>query len=212
MGTEVQAMSATSAATARRTPYVSYEEFLNSGIEGHYEWVDGDVIKMSPVSGWHQLQFQFLIAILTHFVEWKKAGLVMSAPFQMKLEMKRRGREPDLIFVRADRLEKMKKNHFDGPADLAVEIVSPESVVRDRVEKFHEYEESGVREFWLLDSEGAPTEFYTLGADSRYEPIPVGEDGIFRSIVLPGFWLDVTWLAQPSLPPIMDVLRAWGLV
>ncbi len=205
-------MSAPSAATARRTPYVSYEEFLNSGIEGHYEWVDGDVVKMSPVSGRHQAQLQFLIAILTHFVEWKSAGTIRSAPFQMRLEMKRRGREPDLIFVRADRLVNMRKNHFDGPADLAVEIVSPESVVRDRVDKFHEYEESGVREFWLLDSEGAAPEFYTLAPDGRYESIPLGEGRIFRSIVLPGFWLDVNWLARPSLPPIMDVLRAWGVI
>ncbi len=50
-----------------------------------------------------------------------------------------------------------------------------------------------------------------MGANSVYEEIPVGEDHIFRSRVLPGLWLDVRWLWQRPLPTTRDLLRAWGL-
>jgi Uma2 family endonuclease len=101
---------------------------------------------------------------------------------------------------------------MEGPADLVVEIISPESRARDRGEKFYEYEQGGVREYWMLDRQRKQAEFYALGADGIYRLIPSGDDGVFRSVVLPGFWLRVEWLWQDPLPPLMTVLKAWGLV
>jgi len=34
---------------------------------------------------------------------------------------------------------------------MVVEIVSPDSQSRDRGDKFYEYEEAGVLEYWILD-------------------------------------------------------------
>lgn len=45
----------------------------------------------------------------------------------------------------------MKETYLDGPADLVVGIVSPDSVGRDRGEKFYEYAQGGVPEYWLID-------------------------------------------------------------
>jgi hypothetical protein len=33
----------------------------------------------------------------------------------------------------------------------------------------------------------------------------MGEDGIYRSAVLPDFWLKVDWLWQDPLPPVAEV-------
>ena len=93
-----------------------------------------------------------------------------------------------------------------------VEIISPDSRARDRGEKFYEYETGRVREFWLLDRPRKQAEFYRLGEEGIYELVPIGEDGIFRSILLNGLWLKVEWLWQEQLPPLMSVLKAWGLV
>jgi len=43
----------------------------------------------------------------------------------------------------------LKHTYPDGPADLAIEIVSEESRLRDRGEKFAEYEVGGVKEYWI---------------------------------------------------------------
>ena len=45
----------------------------------------------------------------------------------------------------------MRDTFLDGPADLVIEVISDDSVTRDRVEKFDEYLEAGVREYWVID-------------------------------------------------------------
>ena len=86
-----------------------------------------------------------------HTIENKGFGEIVIALFSMYMPKLNRSREPDLIFVSKDRLNLLKETSLDGPADLAVEIVSKESEERDRYKKFNEYEKSGVKEYWLID-------------------------------------------------------------
>ncbi|MDW8290080.1 MAG: Uma2 family endonuclease, partial [Armatimonadota bacterium] len=72
------------------------------------------------------------------------------------------GRSPDILFVSQQNLHRLKPTYLDGPADLVVEIISPESEERDRTQKFSEYERGGVREYWLIDPEKRLAEFYVL--------------------------------------------------
>jgi Uma2 family endonuclease len=74
-----------------------------------------------------------------------------------------------------------------------------------------EYEEGGVPEYWRLDQSRRQAEFNLLGLDGRYHLAPIGEDGIFHSRVLPGFWLKVEWLWQDPLPSVREVLRELGV-
>lgn len=106
----------------------------------------------------------------------------------------------------------LRESFLDGPADLVVEVISPESRGRDRGEKFYEYEQSRVREYWLLDPLRRQAEMYGLGEDGIYRPLPVGEDGLLHSTVLEGLWLRLDWLWQDPLPKLLAVLREWGLV
>jgi Uma2 family endonuclease len=116
------------------------------------------------------------------------------------------GREPDLIFLAQAHAERLKETYVDGPPDLIVEIISPESVGRDRGEKFYEYARGGVPEYWLIDPQARWAEFYRL-KDSYYRPAFSGEEGVYHSEALPGFWLRVEWLWQEPLP---HSLRAVG--
>jgi len=205
--------SATDPVSAQSPGRMSYEEFLAWADEGaHVEWVDGEVVFMSPVSTEHQLLAAFLAALLQFFVEANKLGLVLTAPFQMKLAVRPSGREPDVIFIARERRADLKKAYLDGPADLAIEVISPDSRARDRGDKYYEYEQAGVREYWLLDPIRKQAEFYRLGSDGLYSVVAIGEDAIFCSVVLEGLWLKVDWLWQEPLPPLMFVLKEWGLV
>ncbi len=184
-------------------PRMSYEEFLQWADEDTLaEWVDGEIIMTSPASRRHQDIADFLIAVIRPFVEQRNLGIVVSAPFQMKLE---HGREPDLLFVAREHLDRLRETYLDGPADLVVEIVSPESVGRDRGEKFYEYAQGGVPEYWLIDPQMEHAEFYRLEGD--YYRLAFGDkEGRYDAHVLPGFWLRVEWLWQEPLPHPLRVL------
>ncbi|MFZ2362237.1 MAG: Uma2 family endonuclease [Anaerolineae bacterium] len=190
---------------------MSYEEFLAWTDEDTLaEWVNREVLMTSPASMRHQSISHFLAQIVGVYVEEHNLGALITAPFQMKLASS--GREPDLLFVAAEHLHRLLDTYLAGPADLAVEIISPESVGRDRGDKFYEYEQAGIPEYWLLDPQARRAEFYQLDPAGVYQLIVPDQEGIYRSAVVPGFWLRVSWLWQQPLPRVLSVLRELGVV
>lgn len=187
---------------------MTYEEYLAWADEDtHAEWVNGEVIIHKPPKEPHQTLVGFLLQVIGLFIRIFDLGRLRVAPFELKLRPDGNSREPDLMFL--------AKNHFDhltidrviGPPDLIIEIVSDDSVHRDRVDKFDEYEAGGVPEYWILDNRPwarRRAQFYQLGPDGQYRLVPVEADGIYRSAVLPGFWLRVDWLWEEQ----PNVLRA----
>ena len=196
---------------AARGNYISFEEYLETGGDTLMsEWVDGTIIEMSPTSFDHQNIGSFLEIILRFFTERGELGTVIRAPFAMKLAEQKRGREPDIIFVRKEREHLIHKTFLDGAADLAIEIISPESIARDRAEKFVEYESAGIREFWLIDPERQIAEFYGLSEEGQYRLLSTAE-GIFRSSVIEGFFLRTDWLWQKN-PSTIAALNELGQI
>lgn len=192
---------------------ITYEEFLDWADEDTFaEWVDGEVVWMSPITQEHDDLHGFLQAPLRIFVEVRGLGRVLGEPFQMKTAPDLPGRAPDLMFVATENLHRLRRTRLEGPADLVIEIVSPESRRRDCVDKLAEYQQGGVREYWLLDQPLQQATFYGLGEDGRYQPLPIDENGVFHSHVLPGVWLRVTWLWGPPRPGVLDVLREWEVI
>ena len=57
--------------------------------------------------------------------------------------------------------------YLDGPADLAIEIISPESEARDLVDKLNEYEAAKIPEYWVIDWMRRNALFFLLGEDGR---------------------------------------------
>src|SRR5215510_7833057 len=175
-------MRSSQMSTAEQPRQMSYEEFLDWCDEDTLaEWVDGYVIMTSPASEPHQTIVDFFVQILGIYVQQRDLGRILSAPFQMKLSAVRSGREPDLLFIALENLGRLKKTYLDGPADLAIEVVSPESRLRDRGEKLAEYEMGGVREYWIIDPAEQRADFYVLAVDGRYERQRADAQGVYHS-------------------------------
>ena len=192
---------------------MTYEAFLDWCEEDTLaEWVDGEIVMTSPASRVHQDLGGFLAAVLRAYVEERGIGQVFTPPFQMKTGPDLPGREPDLLFVTKKTLKRLKPTYLDGPADLVVEIVSPDSRLRDRGEKLAEYEAGGVREYWVLDPIDRRGDFYVRAADGRYERKRPDDHGIYRSEVVAGFWLRERWLWKDPLPKVLSILRELGVV
>lgn len=192
---------------------ISYEDFLAWCDEDtRAEWVDGDVIMVSPASRRHQDIVRFLVNLLSLHVESHDLGTILIAPFQMKLGEDMPGREPDLLYVASAHLDRLGNTYLDGPADMVVEIISEESIGRDRGEKFVEYEAAGVSEYWLIDPIREQAEFYRIGADNHYHPVLTDDEGIYYSEAVESFWLRVSWLWKEPLPPVLEVCRELNLL
>ena len=187
---------------------MTFEEFLAWCDEDtRAEWVNGEIIMTSPASTPHQRITFFAARLLAGFVERKELGEVFTNPLLMRLANVPSGREPDVLVVLKEHANRIKKTFLDGPADLVVEVISPESVGCDRGEKFVEYEQAGIPEYWLIDPDRRRAEFYRLDAQGMYRLIEPDAQGIYHSAVVDGFWLRVEWLWQEPLPMEEDVLR-----
>ena len=112
--------------SAQTTTKITYGEFLQRYTDVHAEWIDGEVIELMTASDRHQDISDWLTAILRLFVETYDLGWLRSAPFNMHLPHLNRGREPDILFVRKERMNIVQQANLSDAADLVVEIVSPE--------------------------------------------------------------------------------------
>lgn len=171
------------------------------------EWVDGVIIEMSPSNLGHQEILSFLHLLIGVFVDRFRLGRLYLPPTLMYLPSRPSGREPDMMFIANEHLHRLERTYVNGPADLAVEIVSPDSVVRDGRDKLAEYEQAGVREYWIIDELRDEARFYVLDQDGKYRREAVSDDGVYTSAVLPGFQMRVSWLWQRPLPTL-DETRA----
>lgn len=194
---------------------MSYAEFLTAFAETtHAEWVNGEAIVFMPPTIRHQDIVAFLVALLRAYVDYFRLGKVLAAPCEMRALPEGNAREPDLFFVAQANLPRLTETRLAGPADLVIEVVSDESLSRDRADKFYEYQQAGVREYWIIDPRPgtARADFWVLDEQGRYRPTPADVDGIYRAAVVPRFWLDVAWLWQEELPdPIRVFVQITGL-
>ena len=74
--------------------------------------------------------------------------------------------KPD-IFVVCDKTKLTEKN-VQGAPDLVVEILSPNTALKDRNQKFEIYKKSGVKEYWIVDPYNLTIEVYDFENDGKY--------------------------------------------
>ena len=193
--------------------YITFERFLDDPtIDEHSEWVDGRVVPMHAVAEPHDRIVRWLDRLLGTYVQQRGIGRVLGEPFVMKLEPDLPGRSPDLMLVRTEHLDRIRHNHLQGPADLAIEVTSPDSQTRDRIHKLAEYERGGVEEYWLIDPEREEAIFHRRGGDGRYAITPPDAEGVYRTPQLPEAALRVDWLWRRTPPTVLDILRQWGII
>jgi Uma2 family endonuclease len=188
---------------------MTYEEYLAWADEDvHAEWVDGEVIVQMPPKEPHQRVVAFLMSLMTLFIQLFTLGRLLPAPFEMRAKPDGSAREPDLLFVAREHLDRLSQERLSGPADLVVEVVSDDSVARDRADKFYEYQDAGVKEYWILDPRPGRerTDFYVLDEKGRSRPVPPESDGRYHSTMLPGFWLQVDWVTSAAPPDVLTAL------
>lgn len=178
---------------------VSAEEYFEKYAEQFYEWVDGVLVKMGA-SQEHNKLTAYLANLFDEYLAYMPIGSLQIAPFLMELEAINRKREPDLQIILNTNSGQLTSTRMIGPADICIEVVSPESVQRDYGEKLIEYEKAGVKEYWIFDPLRHDARFYRLGEDGYYRPQSLDEQGNYCTSLLPKFVLHVATLWLDKLP------------
>jgi Uma2 family endonuclease len=156
----------------------------------HYELIDGRIV-MTPPAGWGHGEIEVRVGhILLDFVEKNNLGKVFGSSTGYDLPSGDT-LEPDASFISVERWSKGpqvgRRQFLKIVPNLVIEILSPATAQRDRVEKKRIYELNGVDEYWLVDSDHREVTVFQL-SDRRYGPAKRFRAGQnLRSRLLPGF-------------------------
>lgn len=192
--------------------YVSFEDFLRLYDGQHAEWLMGKVVVHMSNNEIHQRMLIFLTKLIGFYLDFKQIGELMLAGFVMYVSDEQPSREPDLMVILNPHRDRILPTYLNGPADIVLEIVSPESTERDYGAKFIEYEMAEVPEYWLFDPQRQQADIYVLGPDKLYHRNPLDEQGRIFSTLLPGFALLPTILWENEYPQGAALLKLVSLM
>ncbi|MCH7402743.1 Uma2 family endonuclease [Belliella kenyensis] len=151
----------------------TYAEYLTWQLDGIVELIKGKVFRQAAaprVS--HQRVSMKISSALFSFLKEKKCE-VFSAPFDVRLPVKSRKNEDITTVVQPDICVVCDPSKLDdlgcvGAPDLIIEILSPGNNKKEIQHKFEVYEESGVKEYWLIHPNECTLIIYSL-VDGKYQ-------------------------------------------
>lgn len=183
----------------------TFEDFcllIKDGEKG--DLIDGVIYMSSPENTDANTLFVWLLRLMGDFVDERELGEVFGSRVAFRME-ESQGPEPDIAFVRTERLHLVERGYIAGAPDLAVEIVSPDSIERDYAHKREQYRQAGVPEYWIVDEMSQGVVLLRRSTSGAYREVKP-RNGVLSSRVLPGFWLRPEWLWQQPRPKKARVL------
>lgn len=144
----------------------TYADYLSipEDTSRRYEIVDGALFVTAAPRARHQEVAGKIFRVLAELAETHRLGKTFPGPMTVHLHDELVV-EPDVLFVRADRLEIVDPDGgVEGPPDLVVEVLSPSNQTYDRNLKRKHYLENGVGELWIVDADEGTLEVWTPGA------------------------------------------------
>jgi Uma2 family endonuclease len=168
----------------------TYADYLKWQFDESVELIKGKIYRMSPApKRAHQLAVSHLLVdISLHFSN--DSCQIYTAPFDVRLPV-RNERKPDQLHtvVQPDicvicDLSKLDDDGCLGAPDWVIEIISPRTARNDFNDKFNLYQESGVREYWIVQPKEKAVNVYVL-EDGEYALVDVYESGEIPSCLFP---------------------------
>ncbi|TVQ12300.1 MAG: Uma2 family endonuclease [Leptolyngbya sp. DLM2.Bin27] len=96
-------------------------------------------------------------------------------------------------------------DYVEGPPELVVEVSASTATV-DLQDKKAVYRRNGIQEYLVWQVFDRKIDWFYLDAD-RYVDLEPGDDGLCRSRVFPGLWLDRGAMVQGNLAQVLAVVQ-----
>ena len=179
----------------------SYADYLTWKFVETVELIRGKIVAMSPApSRRHQRISGYIEKQMYLFFE-RKPCAVYHAPFDVRLYNHKKSAklnkdiftvvQPDICIICDD--SKLDDAGCNGAPDLIVEILSPGNSKKEVTSKFELYEESGVKEYWIVfpDVE-ILQQFVRNEATDKFEFVKnYASDQTVHSPIFPDFKMDL---------------------
>jgi len=174
----------------------SYADYLKWKFDERVELIKGHIFRLfpAPVPMHQDLTFQIHYNIYNYLKD--KTCKVYSAPFDVRFPRKSK-EDKDIITVLQPDIcvicdpSKIDNRGCLGAPDIVVEILSPGNNTKEMRNKYEIYEESEVKEYWIVSPENETFLVYVL-KDGHFVPNRTMAAGdIVTSTVLPGFSLNL---------------------
>lgn len=175
----------------------SYADYLHWEFEERIELIDGKIFEMVSSPGTvHQLISGKLSFMLADFFK-NQHPEVFFAPFDVRLPAKNQGTvdeavrsvvQPDICVICEE--SKLDERGCVGAPDLVVEILLPGNSKTEMHNKFDLYEESGVREYWLVEPSQNAVLVYVLADHGKYIGLPPAVN-VLKSTIFPELEIDL---------------------
>ena len=170
----------------RNDDLYTYDDYRKWEDADRCELIDGEIYVMSPAPTWkHQGILFELSGQFRDFLKDKPCK-AFAAPFDVRLNAAARDNtvvQPDLVVI-CDR-SKLVDTGCVGAPDMVIEIISPSTEKRDRVDKFDQYLQAGVREYWIVDPDSKTVTVNILD-NKRYYSAAYAETDVVPVHVLEG--------------------------
>lgn len=171
----------------------SYADYLKWEFQDRLELIKGKIFRMSPAPATrHQQISSKIFARIWNFLESQDCQ-VFAAPFDVRLPVRSKKNadvetvvQPDICVI-CD-LNKIDTKGCLGAPDLIIEILSPGNSKKEMKDKYEVYEESGVKEYWLVDIANECVFVYVLDKSGKYVGLkPFVTEDVIESNTLKGF-------------------------
>ncbi len=177
--------------------HYSYADYLTWKIDDMMELIRGKAFKWAAAAPGmsHQKVSLRLASALFTFLKGKPCQ-VFQAPFDVRFPVKSKNSDeidtvlqPDLCVVCDE--SKLDEAGCIGAPDLVVEILSPGNNRKELKLKYEVYEESGVKEYWVIHPTEQTLLVYTL-VNGKYQPSGLFVAGdVVESTCIEGFKLNL---------------------
>ena len=170
------------------------------------ELIEGVVIVPSPVSLTHGVYHSRMMA-WTAFYQSATPGTETADNTTTVLSRKNEPQPDVSLFLLEDRGGQMRVEgkFLAGAPELVVEVAYS-SAAYDLNDKLRAYEKAGVREYVVLVIHEREVRWFRR-EENKFVPLPLDTDGVFRSRVFPGLWLNAAAAIQADSAKILQTLQ-----
>ncbi len=148
------------------------------------EFTDGFLEVLPMPTDKHQSVLGFLFLAFFGAVQ-PRGGKVQFGPLRLRIRPGK-FREPDLLLL-LSAADSRRQNRFWLGADLALEVVSEEKPERDLVDKWGDYAEARVPEYWIVNPQTETITVLHLRGDAYEEAGTYRRGASAVSVLLPDF-------------------------
>lgn len=156
------------------TKQYTYADYLKWQVKERLELIKGYIYKMSPApSRRHQAIVWNLNGIIWSFLKHQPCQ-AYAAPFDVRLPIKDKKSnqeittvlQPDICII-CD-ISKLDERGCVGAPDLVIEVLSPGNSDKEMKQKYNAYEESGVKEYWMVYPDYEHVLIFTLDEFGKF--------------------------------------------